>query len=240
MRTILILSVLAASLVYADRGYVREERNLELDALNINAIEVESRAGSLKITGHSGNSRISVVAIAQIPDDDEDKMEKMIADNLVFSLEKHGDKAVLKGYFEKSIWDWNESPSVRLEVSIPGHLALNVLDSSGSIVVSDVSGNIVIDDSSGSIKMEDVGGQVDITDSSGSINVAGVGESISIEDGSGSINIQDVGGSVTIDDGSGSILVKNVEHDLIILSDGSGSVSYANIQGRVEGDPAAR
>ena len=236
MRTILIITMFSASLAAADWDYLRVERTLELDARNISAIDVVSRAGSLDIQGHSGADKISVVAIIQISDKDEDKMEEIIADDLVFTLEKHGDKAVLKGYFENGIWDWNESPSVRLEVSIPGRLALKVDDTSGSIRVADVAGDIEIDDSSGSIRMDDVGGSVDITDSSGSIKVAGVGESISIEDGSGSIKVRDVGGSVTIDDGSGSISVKNVEHDLIILSDGSGSVSYSNIQGRVEED----
>lgn len=236
MRTVLIITMFSASLAYADWDYLRIERSLELDARSISAIEVESRAGSLDIQGHSGTDKISVVAIIQISDKDEDKVDKMMADDLVFTLEKHGDNAVLKGYFDKNHWDWSESPSVRLEVSIPSRLALSVDDSSGSIRVADVAGDIEIDDSSGSIRMNDVGGTVDIVDSSGSIKVAGVGESISIQDGSGSIKVRDVGGSVTIDDGSGSISVKNVEHDLIILSDGSGSVSYANIQGRVEED----
>ena len=234
MRTILIFTMFSASLAYADWDYIRQERDLELDARNINSIEVESRAGSLEIDGHSGSDKISVIAIIQVSDKDEDKLDEIIADDLVFTLEKHGDKAILKGYFEESKWVWSDSPSVRLEVSIPSRLGLKVDDSSGSIVVSDVSGDIEIDDSSGSIQMSDVGGSIEITDSSGSIKVSGVGENISIEDGSGSIKVRDVGGSVTIDDGSGSISVKNVEQDLIILSDGSGSVSYANIQGQVE------
>ena len=236
MRTILIITMFGASLASADWDYLRVERNLELDARNISAIEVESRAGSLDIQGHSGADKISVVAIIQISDKDEDRVDEIIADDIVFTLEKHGEKAVLKGFFAGNSWGLGDSPSVRLEVSIPGRLALKVDDSSGSIIVADVAGDIEIDDSSGSIRMDDVGGSVDIIDSSGSIKVAGVGESITIEDGSGSIKVRDVGGSVTIDDGSGSISVKNVEHDLIILSDGSGSVSYADIQGRVEED----
>lgn len=236
MRTFLILSMFTASLAYADWEQNRQERNLELDARNIDAIEVESRAGSLEITGQANSDRISVVAIIQVSDKDADKIDKMIADDLVFSLEKEGNKAVLKGFFDENNWGWSESPSVHLEVSIPRRFALSIEDSSGSIKVNSVSGDVDVDDSSGSIKMADVGGSIDISDSSGSIKVTGVGNSISIEDGSGSIDVRDVGGSVTIDDGSGSITVKNVERDLIILSDGSGSVSYTNIQGQVQQD----
>ena len=234
MRTILIITMFTASLVYADWNDIRETRELELDAQNIGGIEIESRSGSLEVTGDSGSSRILVTAIIELPDTSDEKAEKIIADDLVLTLEKKGDTALLKGYFDGGGWGWGDSPRVSLEVSMPSHLALSVNDSSGSIVVNEVKGNIEIDDSSGSIDMDDVGGTIEITDSSGSISVAGVGDSISIGDGSGSIKVRDVAGSVTIDDGSGSISVRNVDQDLIILGDGSGSVNYANIQGAVE------
>lgn len=234
MRTILIITMFTASLAYADWNDVRETRELELDAQNIGILEIESRSGSLEVTGDSESGRILVKAIIEVPDTSDEKAEKIIAKDLVLSLDQKGDTAVLKGYFDGGSWGWGDSPRVRLEVSVPSHLALSVNDTSGSIVVNEVKGNIEIDDSSGSIEMDDVGGTIEITDSSGSISVAGVGDSISIEDGSGSIKVRDVAGSVTIDDGSGSISVRNVDQDLIILGDGSGSVNYANIQGAVE------
>jgi hypothetical protein len=236
MRTILILTMFAASLAYADWGDFEEVRHLELDARNISGIEVESRAGSLEITGDSGSDKILVTAIIRVPTRSEEKADKIIADDLVLTLEKQGEKAILKGFFDEGGWNWGDSPHVRLEVRIPDQFALEVADSSGSIIVSDVAGAIEIDDTSGSIQMDNVGGPINITDSSGSIAVVGVGDDIFIEDGSGSIKVRDVAGSVTIDDGSGSISVKNVEKDLIILGDGSGSVKFANIQGTVEQD----
>ena len=234
MRTILIITMFTASLAYADWNDVRETRELELDAQNIGGIEIESRSGSLEVTGDSGSDRILVTAIIEVPNTSDEKAEKIIAKDLVLTLVKEGDTAVLKGYFDGGGGGWGENPSVRLEVSVPSHFGLGVDDSSGSIVVNEVKGDIEIDDSSGSIDMDDVGGTIDITDSSGSISVVGVGDSISIEDGSGSIKVRDVAGSVTIDDGSGSISVRNVDQDLIILGDGSGSLNYANIQGAVE------
>ncbi len=232
MRGTLILAMFAASLAQANWGDVEEIRNLDLDAQGISGIEVESRAGSLEITGVSGSDEILVTAILRVPGKSEEKAAKIIADELVLTLEKNGDSAVLKGYFESN--GWGESPSVRLEVSVPSRFALNVVDSSGSLTVTGVSGDIEIDDSSGSITMNEVGGSIDITDSSGSITIVDAGADVSIEDGSGSIKVRNVGGSVTIDDGSGSISVKNVEQDLIILGDGSGSVKFADIRGSVE------
>jgi hypothetical protein len=236
MRTILILVMFTANLAYADRGDIEEVRNLELDARSISGIEIESRAGSLEVTGDSGSDRVLVTAVISVPGNSEEKAGRIIANDLVLSLEKKGETAVLKGYFDESSSGWGESPSVRLEVRVPGRFTLTVDDSSGSITVNDVAGNIAIDDSSGSIQMEQVGGSIDIMDSSGSISVVGVGDDLSIEDGSGSIKVRDVAGTVTIDDGSGSISVKNVKQDLVILSAGSGSVKYANIQGRIVED----
>lgn len=236
MRAALLLTMFTASLAYADWGDIEEVRHLELDAQSISGIEVESRAGSLEVTGDSGSDLILVTAIIGVPGENKEKADKIIADSLVLTIEKKGDVAILKGYFDEGSWGWDDNPYVRLEVSVPAYFGLKVVDSSGSIAVNDVGGDIEIDDGSGSIQMDDVGGSIDITDSSGSISVAGVGDNISIEDGSGSIKVRDVTGSVTIDDGSGSISVKNVEQDLIILNDGSGSVKYANIQGTVKED----
>jgi len=234
MRGTLILAMFAASLAHANWGAAKETRNLDLNAEGISGIEVESRAGSLEITGVSGSNEIRVTAILQVPGESDEKAAKIIADRLVLTLEKKGDSAVLKGYFKSYAWGGGESPSVRLEVSVPSRFALNVEDSSGSVIVNGVSGDIEIDDSSGSISMNEVGGSIDITDSSGSISITDAGADVSIEDGSGSIKVRNVGGGVTIDDGSGSILVENVERDLVILGDGSGSVKFSDIRGAVE------
>jgi len=222
----------AASLAQANWGDVEEIRNIDLNAKGINGIDVESHAGSLEITGVSGSDEILVTAILRVPGTSEEKAAKIIADDLVLTLEKKGDSAILKGYFESD--GWGDSPSVRLEVSVPSRFALNVEDSSGSVTVTGVSGDIELDDSSGSITMNEVGGSINIKDSSGSISIADAGGDVSIDDGSGSIKVRNVGGGVTIDDGSGSISVKNVEKDLIILGDGSGSVKFADIRGSVE------
>jgi hypothetical protein len=236
MRATIILTMFIASLAYADWGDFREERQLELSAQGVTGIDVESHAGSLTVTGRAGSDSVVVTAIIDVPGHSDEQAKKLIANDLILTLEKEGDKAILKGYFEEGNWDWGDSPHVRLEVSIPGEFNLKIDDSSGSITVSDVAGDIDIDDSSGSIDMDDVGGVITIVDSSGSISVKGAGGSVSIEDGSGSIKVRDVAGSVTIDDGSGSISVKNVDQDLIILGDGSGSVKYANIAGVVDLD----
>lgn len=234
MRATLILAMFTASLANAGWNDYEEVRDLRLDTGGLSVLQIESRSGSLEVQGLSGADEIIVKAIVQVPGKSDEKAQKIIADDLILVLEKKGDKAVLKGYFDGNNWSWGDSASVRLEISVPDRFALEVEDSSGSIVINDVSGDIEIDDSSGSIKMSNVGGSVDIEDGSGSISVDGVGEDIAIEDGSGSITVRHVQGSVTVDDGSGSVNVKDVGKDLIIKDDGSGSINYSEIQGKVE------
>lgn len=234
MRSLLILMMFTASLVHAAGIEYEEVRNLNLSTEGISTLEIETGAGSLDVIGASGTDEIVVTATIQVAEDDEEKARKVIESGIVLSLEKSGDAAVLKSYFEGGFMNFGDSPRVQLEVRVPERLALNIDDGSGSIVVQSVSGNIELEDGSGSILLTNVGGDVEIDDGSGSISVEGVNGDLIIGDGSGSIKVRDVAGSVTVDDGSGSINVSDVEKDLIIEEEGSGSLNFSNIRGRVE------
>ena len=235
MRTFLILGMFTASLVHAAWRDYEETRDLTLDAGGIETVVIEAGAGSLEVRGSAAAKAISVTALIQVPEKEE-KAQKVIESDLVLTLERDGDSAVLNGYFESSGWSWGDSPSIRLEVEVPDRVGLDIEDGAGSIKIWDVSGDIEIEDGSGSLQMSNVGGDIQIEDGSGSISVEGVGGDISIDDGSGSITVKDVRGSVVVDDGSGGINVTDVDADLIIKDDGSGSLNFARINGRVEKD----
>jgi len=235
MRTFLILGMFTASLANAAWLEYQETRNLTLDANGIDGVEIEAGAGSLEIRGSADAQAISVTALIQVPEKEE-KALKIIETDLVLTLERVGDSAILNSYFESSGWSWGDSPSIRLEIEVPDRMALDIEDGSGSIKIWDVAGNIEIEDGSGSLEMSNVGGNIDIEDGSGSLLVDGVGGNISIDDGSGSITVKNVGGSVVVDDGSGGINVTDVAADLIIEDDGSGSLNFARINGHVEKD----
>ena len=237
MRSLLIMTIFMAGLaVAADDGY-EEERELTLDSRGIDMLTIDNGAGSMDIRGISGASEISVTATILVPGRNDDKARKRIEEDLVLTLEKDSDVAVLTAHFdERGFLNFGDSPSVELLVSIPEGMHLEVDDGSGSIVINNVRGDIMLDDGSGSIELENVGGTVEIDDGSGSISVLTVGGDISINDGSGSIKVRGVAGTVTVDDGSGSIDVSDVEEDLIIVEDGSGGLDFSNIAGRVETD----
>lgn len=125
----------------------------------------------------------------------------------------------------------DESFGLDLRVQIPEGVRITVNDSSGSILVTGAAG-VEITDSSGSIGLQDIGGDVRIEDGSGSIDIGGVRGSVWLSDGSGSIDIREVEGSVTIaEDGSGSILIADVTGDVLISVDGSGDIEVRRVGG---------
>ena len=235
MRGLIVMMMFAASLAHAAWSGYTEDRELQLDAKSVEALEIDAGAGSLDVIGDAGIDSIQVKATIRVPDVGSEKAQKIIASDLTLSLEEVRGRAVLKAFFEDGSWGWGDSPSVDVQVRMPEGLVLEIDDSSGSLTVVNVAAAVLIDDGSGSIKVERVA-SVAIDDGSGSIDVVDVSGDVSIEDGSGSISVRHVGGSVVIDDGSGGIDVDDVEHDLTIVDDGSGSLNATNVRGTVTQD----
>jgi hypothetical protein len=138
-----------------------------------------------------------------------------------------------------------------LTVNVPAALPVEVNDSSGDILatdlrivrVNDSSGDIVlhrpradveIRDSSGDVRVEDAAGRVQVRDSSGDIVIVGAAQVVIPSDSSGDITIKRVSGSVRIEqDSSGDVRVAQVGRDFELLSDSSGEVKVSDVKGEV-------
>ena len=232
MRSFVVMAMFVASFAHAAWNDYTEERDLELDAGDIDALEIKAGAGSMDVRGVSGD-RIHVKATIVLSNVDDDDAADIIEKRMTLTLEERGGNALLEADFDDGWMGWSEGARIDLEVAVPVGTALRIDDGSGSIDVTGVEADVSIDDGSGSLDVRDVGSVV-IEDGSGSIDVANASGDVSITDGSGSISVRSVAGSVTIDDGSGSIKVNDVEKDLILVDDGSGSFKYSNVRGRVE------
>ena len=218
MRSFIVMAMFAASLGHAAMNDYTEIRNLELDADEIEELSIDAGAGSMDITGIAGAKKITVKAIIEVPDVDDDKALRIIEREMKLSLDRSGSDALLNASFERRFMGFgSHSARINIEISVPQGIAVIIDDGSGSIDVKNVA-HVKIDDGSGSIDVERASGDV------------------SIIDGSGSITVRDVQGSVTIDDGSGGIEVSDVEKDLIIIDDGSGGFTFSDIRGTVEQD----
>ena len=234
MRGILLIAMFTASLAYAASHDYVEARDLRLSAEGISEIQINSGAGNVELSGVEEVDEIVVTATISVPTRKDSDARKIIRSDMVLTLEKVAEKAVLVSNFEPGLWGWDGTPEISLDVQIPKGLNVSIDDGSGRIRIQDVRGDIVVDDGPGSIAMIRVGGNIRIDDGSGAISVKNVGDSVSIVDGSGSITVREVDGSVFIEDGSGGIDISDVMKDLIIEADRSGSRRLARIQGRVE------
>lgn len=226
----LLFTIFFSTIVLA--GTYSKTEKLELAVKDIERLDIDCGAGFLNVRGVENSDKIEVVAEIEVGGIDSDELATFIERHVTLTLEKSGDKAVLKSKIDyRPSYDTNAH--IDLTVKVPKQLSLDVNDGSGSIDINDLSGNVDINDGSGSIEVNEIVGNVHIDDGSGSITVRNVGGDISIDDGSGSMEIERVSGEVTVSDGSGSIYINDVEKDVNILESGSGGLTVRNVQGEV-------
>ncbi len=169
------------------------------------------------------------------------------------NFEVHGDvleATVLIPYKDS---DWRAGyATMDVEIMMPASMVAQIRDSSGDIVISDVT-LLSLNDSSGDIRLRNTKGDLKLRDSSGSITVATHKGNLSVQDSADYINIRDVDGNVVIPsdssgdidirgvsgsvtvmrDSSGDIEIEDVKRDVNIGSDGSGSIRVSGVAGSV-------
>jgi DUF4097 and DUF4098 domain-containing protein YvlB len=251
---VLFVALFGSVACFSYSNEVQREKELKLSTKGIESLSIDCGAGFLKIQGVDGLSTIEVDANVVVRGIKEGRMRDFIEDKVRISLEKRGNKAVLKSIIDNkgisSIFG-TKSARIDLDVRIPKSLALDIEDGSGTISILDIDNNIELDDGSGSIEIEKVKGNVRIEDGSGNIKMITITGNVKIDDGSGGIYVEDVGGdvdiednsgtlevkvvkgSVVVDDGSGGIYIDDVGKDVTIKSAGSGTVSIKNVKGKV-------
>jgi len=214
---------------------IEKEKTLRLSADGLRTLRIDCGAGGLRVVGDSSLRDIEVTARIVAKGISEKRMDDFIADKIRLSLEKRGDAAVLVSEVKSGfrIFHFGRDAYIDLTVRMPEALNLDIDDSSGSVEVESVDGNLRLVDGSGSIDIRAVAGDVEIDDGSGGIDVRDIGGDVSVDDGSGEIEINDVRGNVVVDDGSGSIRIDRVEKDVRIESAGSGGVHIGSVKGRV-------
>lgn len=217
-----------------------QNRQLQLNANNLQQLVAETEAGDLHIIGEKGREQIEVEA--RVNFDNIDQLE--------LTLEAKGNAAVLIARNKEQVsFGYVDNASVDLVVRVPERFALKLEDGSGDtrvegltgdLLIADGSGNlqvsggrqVTIEDGSGNLSLAQTSGNVSIDDGSGDISASQIGGTLTLTDGSGDVEISQVQGTVTIEDGSGDIRVAQAG-GLTVDDDGSGELSYQQISGRI-------
>lgn len=217
-----------------------QNRQLQLNANNLQQLVAETEAGDLHIIGEKGREQIEVEA--RINFDNIDQLE--------LTLEAKGNAAVLVARNKEQVsFGYVDNASIDLVVRLPERFALKLEDGSGDTRVEGLTGDLLIADGSGNLQVSG-GRQVTIEDGSGNLSLAQTTSNVSIDDGSGDIRISQIGGTLTLTDGSGDVEINQVQGTvtiedgsgdirvaqaggLTVDDDGSGELSYQQISGRI-------
>ena len=226
---IAVAALLSASSANADMFKCDNaaERRVAAPAAGITKVSVIARAGTLRVSGRPGARE--VIATGKACSSDREYLE-----GIQIESRRDGNELTIEAIIPERtmIFGWYES-KLDLEVIVPVDVALRVTDGSGSTRI-DGTGSVAITDGSGEIEIRNVRGTVDVRDGSGEVQIRDVAGNVSIVDGSGSIEVENIQGSVLVRaDGSGSIHVTDVRGDFTVQSDGSGGVDHARVSGTV-------
>ena len=236
------LSLLNACVIHvgADEPTNSQNRQLQLNASNLQQLVAETEAGDLQIIGEKGREQIEVEAHIRY-----DNIE-----HLELTLEAKGDAAVLIARNTENVsFGYVNNASVDLVVRVPERFALKLEDGSGDTRIEQLTGDLLIQDGSGDLHVSG-GRQVSIEDGSGNLALSGARGNVSIDDGSGDIRVVQVAGDLTLTDGSGDVDISQVQGTvkvedgsgdirvaqaggLNVEDDGSGELSYQQISGRI-------
>lgn len=208
----------------------RFEKEMLLDTGGLKYFEVDTGAGSLRVSGYSGSDIMVDAVVYSDSINDLSELKDQADKYLQLSLKQKGDKAILLALVENK-WFGNVNISVDLDIRVPEHLDVVVDDGSGDITIQNLKGNLELDDGSGNLQIYNIGGSVHVDDGSGELVVDNVGSKLTIDDGSGEITIKNISGNVMIDDGSGEISATDIEGDFTV-DDGSGFIEVEKLAGQ--------
>jgi len=126
-----------------------------------------------------------------------------------------------KGWFR---WSRNNSAQVKISITCPPHVALDLRTSSGDIHVQGNSAHQVYETGSGSVQLENLKGEVFVETGSGDIRLNTLEGNLTAQTGSGDISAKHLKGVLDAQTGSGDIHSNGDLHRFLCRT-GSGNIS---------------
>jgi hypothetical protein len=211
-----MLFVMASTPSFATDG----EAALSLDSRELSSLKIISGAGFLHVQGVDASETIEVTG-------------NVVGgrDSRRFTLEKHGDIAVLTAVNTERhfVFEWfGERPRIDITVKVPSRLILEIQDGPGLIAVAGMKAAARVIDDNGDMRITNHHGELRINDANGGVTVEDATGHISIVDGNGHVSLTKVVGNVDINDGNGSIVLKSIDGH-VSIHDGNGGVAASNV-----------
>ncbi|MBL4941181.1 MAG: DUF4097 family beta strand repeat protein [Colwellia sp.] len=221
------ITLLSGCVVVMSSSYANfhTQKTLTLEVSQLSTLVIDAGSGSLEVRGQADIDEIRVIA--------DIYTDKKYKNNYQLSLTDSKDKAYLTAKINNSSGFWQgRSPYIDVQVIVPQRMMLDINDSSGDLLLSNIHAHIELIDGSGGIDITHVIGNLTLNDGSGELNIAHIRGDVTIKDGSGDMQLDDIQGNVNINDGSGSIHAQNIT-GTAVLEDGSGDMMVRNVEGMV-------
>ncbi|MFT4857810.1 MAG: lia operon protein LiaG [Algoriphagus sp.] len=193
--------LLLATLSYAQNVIVDSNKSYS----NIKSIEVNG--GWLDVTYEGGSgSEVKVEAYLESNETNQDIVFVTLGDVLKISHERNNNN-----------YSWNSKNKGYIKITGPKEVALQLRNSSGSIVVNNVSNDETqLKVSSGKISASAIDGNLDIQATSGSLKIEGIKGDVIAGVTSGNADIFNVTGDVKYKSTSGSLDAENIAGEINI------------------------
>ncbi len=210
-------------------GHCEATRSLssEMSMDGISRIAIEARAGSLVVRGDRVD-RVLASGLACTRDEDREYL-----DDIRIVEKRDGGTLRIIADIPRKMFD-SSVGALDLSITLPDNVPVSVVDSSGSAELSRLA-SVKVRDSSGSLTITDIAGDVLVErDSSGGIEIERVGNVTIDRDSSGSISVREALSLNIGQDSSGSIDAVDITGDFRVQADTSGSISAVRIGGDFE------
>jgi DUF4097 and DUF4098 domain-containing protein YvlB len=223
----LSLMIVGCTIQCGGWGQAKYERTTEQQApLGTNtAIDVESRNGSIAITGGETNEfHVTATITGYAPTENE---AQELAEKTQIRLESAGNTFRVRA--DMPTTGNNRGVSVSYTITAPKRINVTCESAYGSLHIADIEGTVAGKSSNGSIQVESVQGPVNVRTSYGSITCRHVaGQMTELKSTNGSITIDDLKGPAKVETSYGSITCENFSDGDYHLRSQNGRVAVAH------------
>jgi DUF4097 and DUF4098 domain-containing protein YvlB len=196
-------------------------------------LRLEHSLGDIDISTHAENS-VVIHADIRVSGSDENEA-KSFADKIAILVEPSASQLSVRTRYPEgsgSTWSRRTSYSVRYEVTVPEHLAVEVRNSFGRVSVAGIKAGCDIKNSHGPLDFQDGEGSQRLENSFAPIEVSNNNGDISVNGSNGAVNIADVKGIATIHNKFGAVNISGVTRGLDVTNS-NGALSVADSGGAV-------
>jgi len=257
----LLLTALFICFCYQVAGAERHTFTLhkELPTEANPSLKVQNTSGEIRIESHPEN-KIIIDAFKVVEADNSKKAER-IADEIEVIIKKYDSGVEIKTKYaskrSKGFWKrlfsshWHRSAYVDYHILVPEKIELDISNTSGDVIVSNISGDIEINATSGDLSIKRITGELNLETTSGDVEIFSIQGDIIVEGTSSDLEIfniigdadisstsgnttaENITGSVKIDKTSGDIYLKMIKEN-IQASSSSGDLIIEQLEGGLD------